>query len=477
MKHPLRALPVTLTLVAAVLLLPLMMGNRTALTLTASLAVLVSLAILAAGLAVWSRQWPLPHSGWLLWGAVLTVLVALQVWPSTRLVGLFGPYPEALLQHPAVRPLSWSPDPGASLRAWASAVALFTLAWLAYALPARQRRLLWLAIVAMALFQALYGLLALAAGSESIFGIWPRNNPGSIHGSFSNRNLFAAYMALTWPLAVCIWFIGKMPLIGNWPRELRLSGAVICAAIIGAAMLGSASRLGGAAGLFGMLLTLLLLGQQRKMLEGRAAWPAWATAVAAMLAATWYGLTPLAQRLLSTSGEEARLEVIGIMLSDFPRIWWLHGIGLGGFEAVFKQYQPASMSGWWDYAHNDLLQWLIETGLIGLGLLLAVLIALLHAFRLTTERVALYAGLAALGVVALGDFSWHIPATQVVLALFIGVLLAPASRRGGRRPLSGSGRRSSRTDAAGARRAGATPAPERAVPPAPRRRSKRSHAH
>lgn len=436
MKDEARALPATLTLCAAVLLLPLMMGNRTPMTLTASLLMLVGLATLAAALALWSRQWPLPRRSWLIWGGVLTGLAMLQVWPSAGLAGWLGPYPEALLRHPAVHPLSWSPDPGASLRGWAAFVGLFTLAWLAYALPSGQRNLLWLAVVAMALFQALYGLLALAAGSETIFGIWTRNNPGAIHGSFSNRNLFAAYMALTWPLAVCIWFIRNMPLIGRWPREIRVAAAVICGAVIGAAMLGSTSRLGAAAGVFGILMALLLLGQHRKVLHGASVWPAWGAAAAALVAATWYGLTPLAERLLATSGEEARLEVIEIMLGEFPLAWWLHGVGLGGFEAAFKQYQPAHVSGWFDYAHNDLLQWLVETGLVGLGLLLAVLVALARAFRLTTERIALYAGLAALGVVALGDFSWHIPGTQVVLALYIGALLAPerARRRRRRRP-------------------------------------------
>jgi putative inorganic carbon (hco3(-)) transporter len=62
-------------------------------------------------------------------------------------------------------------------------------------------------------------------------------------------------------------------------------------------------------------------------------------------------------------------------------------------------------------------------GLPGLAIMLTIAIALLRKHRLTTERIALYAGLAALCIVALGDFSWHIPATQVVLAFYVGVLL------------------------------------------------------
>jgi hypothetical protein len=67
---------------------------------------------------------------------------------------------------------------------------------------------------------------------------------------------------------------------------------------------------------------------------------------------------------------------------------------------------------------------------VGVALLIAVIIAVIRAARLSTERIALYAGLAALALVGLGDFSWHIPATQVVLALYLGTLLRPPVSRG-----------------------------------------------
>jgi hypothetical protein len=33
-----------------------------------------------------------------------------------------------------------------------------------------------------------------------------------------------------------------------------------------------------------------------------------------------------------------------------------------------------------------------------------------------------------MGIIALGDFSWHIPATQVVIAMMLGTLLARGRR-------------------------------------------------
>jgi putative inorganic carbon (hco3(-)) transporter len=364
---------------------------------------------------------------------VFTGYVLLQVLPLPALAQALGPHPEALWSYADFEARHWSPDIGASLRGWAAFVALFTIAWIARRMRSAQRNLVWLALVAMALFQAVYGVTAQAAGADGILGIWPRNNPDFVQGSFSNRNLFAAYLALLWPLGVAVWWIREMPLLGRLPRELKFAGSLITGAVMGAALFASASRLGSAAALVGAAVGLLLWSRHRHVLRGHSVWPAYAFLVVAMLAAVWYGLTPLAERLLATELEESRLEVFRLMVQDLPARWYLHGVGLGGFEAAFKQVQPGSFSPWWDYAHNDLLQWLLEMGLVGALLLLTVILGLVRAAHLSTERVALYAGLAALALVSLGDFSWHIPATQVVLALFVGVLLQERRPDGRRR--------------------------------------------
>lgn len=407
------------------LALPLMMGNRTPYTLTATLLVLVSGALLAgilARLPLRGRMAP-PPTSWLIVFAVFSVVVLFQVLPWPWLAETLGPYPDTLRFNPEFELRHWSPNVGATLRAWAAFVALFTLAWIAFHLNPLQRNVLWLLLAGMAVFQAIYGIAALASGSDSIFGIWPRNNPGSVHGSFSNRNLFAAYLALLLPMVAAVWWIRGMPLLARLPSEIKVAGSLIAAAIVGTAMFASTSRLGAVAGLAGVLIGLLLWSRHRRLLQGHSVWPAYLVLAGTLTAALWYGVMPLAERLAATDIEDYRFVVVASMLTEFPASWYLHGVGLGGFEAAFKQIQPGDSSGWWDYAHNDLLQWLIEMGIIGAAILLAIIAGLLRAAHLNIERIPLYAGLAALSMVALGDFSWHIPGTQIVLALYIGTLL------------------------------------------------------
>jgi len=428
---PLRNLLVVCLVATVIVALPLMMGNRTPETLTLSGLVLV-FGALAAALVAYMLPLPAPRpptlpTGWWVFAAVLSVWTALQVLPLDALARTLGPYPDVLWQGESM-PGQWSPNPNATLRGWATFIALMTLAWLVAVMPRQQRDFVWLVVAASALFQSLYGLTSHASGSETIFGIWPRNSAEFVHGSFSNRNLFAGYLALTWPLVVSIWWRQGMPGIKRLPFELRVAGSLISGAIVGAALLGSASRLGSAAGLAGMLVALVLWTRFRARLSRVAVWPMYLTGFGALVAATWYGLTPLAERLAATTGEASRLRVFELMIHELPVQWWISGVGLGGFEAVFKQVQPGDISGWWDYAHNDLLQWLLEMGVVGAALLVAVGVALWRHGRLERETIPLYAGLTAQALVALGDFSWHIPATQVVLAVYLGVLLKPRRR-------------------------------------------------
>jgi O-antigen ligase len=417
-----------------ILTLPLMMGNRTPMTLTATALWLVIGAIIAWASTLWTPSGnhavPSMTAAW--WGviAALSAVTLLQILPIEPLARAFGPYPDALWSHPSYEPSTWSPNPGAAARGWAVFMALAMLAWIAGQLAPRFRGTLWLVISLMALFQALYGLVSHASGSTHILGIWERHTTEFVHGTYSNRNLFAGYLSLTWPLVVAVWWIRDVPLLRRLPTELKVAGSVISGAIVGAALMGSASRLGAMAGLIGMTAALILWTRYRGVLKDGVIWPVWLAAFAAFLFATWYGLAPITDRLAMTSSADSlRFEVWAAMLQGIELKHWLAGVGFGGFEAVFKTVQPGHINGWWDYAHNDLLQWLLELGLIGALVLLLVLGALVRNAALTTERIPLYTGLIALAVVGLGDFSWHMPGTQVVLALYLGVLMQPGPRR------------------------------------------------
>jgi hypothetical protein len=74
------------------------------------------------------------------------------------------------------------------------------------------------------------------------------------------------------------------------------------------------------------------------------------------------------------------------------------------------------------YAHNEYLQTLAELGVVGVGLLVALMFSLVRALNRTPRRLwaGVVAALLALGVQSVFDFLWHVPALPLVAALLAG---------------------------------------------------------
>ncbi|MBI5233585.1 MAG: O-antigen ligase family protein, partial [Deltaproteobacteria bacterium] len=87
-----------------------------------------------------------------------------------------------------------------------------------------------------------------------------------------------------------------------------------------------------------------------------------------MLYFSYIGAYPLMERfalLAEASGGELRRHVWWATVSiikDYPIV----GTGLGTFETVFWGYRPIEAGAmWWQSAHNDYLQIMAETGILG----------------------------------------------------------------------------------------------------------------
>ena len=119
----------------------------------------------------------------------------------------------------------------------------------------------------------------------------------------------------------------------------------------------------------------------------------------------------------------------------------LLGYGLGAFEDAFRVHQPLSI---WimklvDYAHNDYLQLLAETGVLGALILLWAVVALgvfvigrWASRRDLFVRSLVMGGLAALtsvAVVSVTDFGLHMPANAVLVVALVALLPAVTTLR------------------------------------------------
>jgi O-antigen ligase len=106
---------------------------------------------------------------------------------------------------------------------------------------------------------------------------------------------------------------------------------------------------------------------------------------------------------------------------DFP----ITGIGLGSFRTVYPHYQSGSNTSEATHAENEYLQWAMETGVVGVVLLLVVAIGFITAvvsrlkrrrdpyFRLLTYGAIF--GITSFCIHNLIDFNMHIPSNALTL--------------------------------------------------------------
>ena len=122
------------------------------------------------------------------------------------------------------------------------------------------------------------------------------------------------------------------------------------------------------------------------------------------------------------------------MALDSLRMWRDHpvlGVGLGDFETAYPRYQSFPSDLWVDHAHNDYVEAVAETGLVGALLILSALGLFLrlafrdwgHPFRSRASWIRLGAAIGCCGMLvhSLWDFNLHIPANAAWFAVLAGI--------------------------------------------------------
>lgn len=144
-------------------------------------------------------------------------------------------------------------------------------------------------------------------------------------------------------------------------------------------------------------------------------------------------VTALQVRLSGPTGPRwDALEAAARLAAQHPVL----GAGPGNREAFLRWTMPDGPTATMRYVHNEYAQTLVELGLLGLGLVVAVLAAAAVAVRsgVRAERATpagsgvaagAAAGLAALAVHSALDFLWHVPVVPLIGAALIGLAARP----------------------------------------------------
>lgn len=317
---------------------------------------------------------------------------------------------------------------------WVGYAALALVAVECFDTPRRLKRL----AESLAFAGFLIALMAIAqylTSNGKIYWLVEPTHGGWIFGPYVNRNHYAGLMELWTPLAIGLALCPENTLARRW---------FWCAValVMGSSVLLSGSR-GGMVALLAEIVVLTLAASA--VHGGRKALAAVAIALVLIGGAVW-GLDQgraldrfkESMRPNTAMQEEASAHRIGAWKGSWIlfRQHWVAGSGLETFENLFPAVRPFATDKIWTHAHNDWLQFLAETGVVGAMLVLWILYAGgVQAWRNLKETSGTATGAILIGMTAgcLGlmihgwlDFNFHVPANA---ASFV-VLAAVLTRRG-----------------------------------------------
>lgn len=146
---------------------------------------------------------------------------------------------------------------------------------------------------------------------------------------------------------------------------------------------------------------------------------------------------PIIRRFVETIGEApGRTEIWKDSLRiayDFP----IFGTGLNTFRDIYPKYKSLEIASRINFAHNDYIQLLVETGIIGFILLLIPTYLLIKyslqkiSFYISRRdyfaayiRLGALCGIIAILIHSLVDFNLHIPANAIYFSLLIGIIFS-----------------------------------------------------
>ncbi|MBC7005670.1 O-antigen ligase family protein [Photobacterium sp. BZF1] len=228
------------------------------------------------------------------------------------------------------------------------------------------------AIVVSGTFQAFYGAMVVLLGIEYslVFGI---RLPDVATGSFVYKNHLANYLMLCLSLGTGL-LIAQLHVSasGSWHERIKrwVSGMmsakmfVRCVLVVMViALVMTRSRMGNtaffAATTIGGLVALLFYRNKPRVLV--------ALIISILVVDTFvvgsiFGLVKVKQRLEQTTmSNETRDEVVQWSMDIIEKMP-LTGTGLGSFHSTFPAFSKANI-GYYDHAHNDYIQFAVETGI------------------------------------------------------------------------------------------------------------------
>jgi hypothetical protein len=446
---------------------PLPLGSNRALPV--GIMVVACCLLLLASVWCWRHDWLVAWQRLMQFRLPLSLLVAFCAWVALQLVplpndllGLLSPQALAV-QEGVTAAATLSLDVHQTALYAALSVA-YTACFVVVVLCVRDRRrleLLAYGVVWIGVAQAVFAIVMYSLKAQYFVFYTPIHHVTTL-GTFVNRNHFAGLMELCLGVGVGLMLArlgNDADAVVNWRERVAgwlrfmLSGKMVLRLLLVVmviALVLTRSRMGNT----GFFASLLVVGALALALTRRSA-PTMVKLIVSLVlvdilvVGTWVGLERVVER---TQGEQLSKDVdfradVASHAQDLIRDFPLTGTGAGTFYTSYIRYR-SELPGYFDHAHHDYLELAADVGLLGLGLLGALVLATfwVSARNMAARRSAAPRGLSfgvmmalvAIAIHSTVDFNLQIPAnallTVVVIAMgWVTYRLPSGRQRGGSR--------------------------------------------
>jgi len=298
---------------------------------------------------------------------------------------------------------------------------LFFLAAQAFRERRELEKLAWFLVI-LCFAVSLFGIIQHFTSEGKIYWFRDLTEGGDLFGPYVNRNHFAGFVELTLPVGLSLLVFRGLR------RDVFPMTGLLTIVPFGAMIL-SASR-GGIVSLAFEIGMLTLLARRRKEAGGPQIAAIGIVALAAVALIVWMGAGKAIERFSTIPGGDVTLVRRASMFRGTTHIFLDHpikGAGLGTLVAVYPRYETGYDGKVVDHAHNDYIEILAETGLLG-GLCCAAFLWILFrearkAFEAEQGHFsrALHAGaitaVSGLLLHSFVDFNLHIPSNTLLFLL------------------------------------------------------------
>ena len=268
---------------------------------------------------------------------------------------------------------------------------------------------------------SMFAIIQKATWNGKLFWFRELKMGGTPFGPFVNRDDFPGYVGMIVPLGLGLAFT-------DGTRAKRILYGFL-SVIMAVAVFFSLSR-GGIVSFFaGLFLFSFLIIKSR--VESKKIWVVFFFLAVVACYLLYLGIDPVVQRFYSTDiTRETRLSV---WYASLPAIrdFWLTGSGLGTFARVFPLYCPDGIKVVFNHAHNDYIEFALETGVAGALLLIFFLYSLIYPFarsglkgRRGILRMAVVSSVFVMAVHSIFDFNMHILSNALLFSAVLGMTAA-----------------------------------------------------